>query len=70
MTEGYSGKQKGDPVRAAVAIIKAVEAENSPLRLLLGKGAYDLANEKLDSLKANFELWKEVSLGADFPDGE
>lgn len=70
MTEGYSGKQKGDPVRAAAAIIKAVEAENPPLRLLLGKGAYDLANEKLDSLKANFELWKDVSLGADFPDGE
>ncbi|KMQ68739.1 short-chain dehydrogenase [Chryseobacterium sp. FH2] len=70
MTEGYSGKQKGDPVRAAVAIIKAVEAENPPLRLLLGKGAYDLANEKLESLKANFELWKDVSLGADFPDGE
>ncbi|MFZ4929070.1 oxidoreductase [Chryseobacterium sp. Mn2064] len=70
MTEGYSGKQKGDPVRAAVAIIKAVEAENPPVRLLLGKGAYDLANEKLESLKANFELWKDVTLGADFPDGE
>lgn len=70
MTEGYSGKQKGDPVRAAAAIIKAVEAEKPPLRLLLGKGAYDLANGKLESLKANFELWKDVSLGADFPDGE
>lgn len=70
MTEGYSGKQKGDPVRAAAAIIKVVETEKPPLRLLLGKAAYDLANEKLDSMKANFELWKNVSLGADFPDGE
>ncbi|MDV4070564.1 short-chain dehydrogenase/reductase [Elizabethkingia anophelis] len=70
MTEGYSGKQKGDPVRAALAIIKAVEAENPPFRLLLGKAAYDLANEKLESLKANFELWKDVSLGADFPEGK
>lgn len=70
MTEGYSGKQKGDPARAAVAIIQTVEAKKPPLRLLLGKAAYDQANEKLDALKANFELWKDVSLGADFPDGE
>jgi hypothetical protein len=32
-----SGKQVGDPVRAASAIIQAVEAPNSPLHLLLGK---------------------------------
>lgn len=38
--------------------------------MLLGKAAYDLANEKLNSLKASFELWVDVSLGADFPDGE
>ncbi|RDC56016.1 oxidoreductase [Pedobacter chinensis] len=65
-----SGKQKGDPVRAAAAIIKAVEAENPPLRLLLGKSAYELASEKLDMLKVNFETWKEVTIEADFPDGE
>ncbi len=65
-----SGKQKGDPARGAAAIIKAVEAENPPLRLLLGKAAYDLASGKLDLLKKDFEEWKDVSLGADFPDGE
>jgi NAD(P)-dependent dehydrogenase (short-subunit alcohol dehydrogenase family) len=34
-----SGNQPGDPVRAAKAIINAVESPNPPLRLLLGKGA-------------------------------
>jgi NAD(P)-dependent dehydrogenase (short-subunit alcohol dehydrogenase family) len=65
-----SGKQKGDPARGAAAIIQAVEAENPPLRLLLGKVAYDLAAGKLELLKKDFEAWKEVSLGADFPDGQ
>ncbi|HEY0273095.1 MAG TPA: oxidoreductase, partial [Chitinophaga sp.] len=65
-----SGKQKGDPVRGAAAIIKAVESDNPPLRLLLGKIAYELANGKLDLLKKDFEDWKTVTFGADYPDGE
>ncbi len=65
-----SGKQKGDPVRGCEAIIEAVENGTPHLRLLLGKLAYDMANEKLDMLKSNFDAWKDLSLGADFPEGE
>lgn len=65
-----SGKQKGDPIRGCEAIIAAVEAENHQLRLLLGKMAFDLAIEKTDTLKNNFNAWKELSLSADFPEGE
>jgi len=65
-----SGKQKGDPVRGAEAIIQAVEADTHHLRLLLGKMAYDMANEKADLLKDNFAAWKDLTLSADFPDAE
>jgi len=65
-----SGKQKGDPVKGAAAIIQAVESEHPPLRLLLGRSAYELASGKLDLQKADYEAWKEVTIGADFPDGE
>ena len=65
--QGYSGTQPGDPVRAADAMIKAVEADQPPLRLLLGSDAYRLAQAKLDALQENFEAWKDVSLGTDFP---
>ena len=65
-----SGKQQGDPVRGCEAIIKAVESENHQLRLLLGEPAYNLAMEKIDQLKANFESLKEVTIGADFPESE
>lgn len=65
---GYSGNQPGDPVQAAKAIIKAVEANEPPLRLLLGKAALKGARMKLTELKNDFNTWEETTTGADFPD--
>jgi NAD(P)-dependent dehydrogenase (short-subunit alcohol dehydrogenase family) len=64
---GYSGKQPGDPVRAAKAIVKAVEAENPPLRLLLGVAALKGARNKLEELKRDIDTWEETTTGADYP---
>ncbi|MGZ5564671.1 MAG: oxidoreductase [Chthoniobacterales bacterium] len=64
---GNSGKQPGDPVRAAHAIVDAVESPNPPHHLLLGNAAYDLAMAKLDVLRKEFSAWEAVSRGADFP---
>ncbi len=63
----YSGNQPGDPARAAQAIVKAVEAENPPLRLLLGVGALKGARIKLDQLKKDFDAWEETTVWADAP---
>ncbi|HVE56434.1 MAG TPA: oxidoreductase [Pyrinomonadaceae bacterium] len=65
---GYSGNQPGDPVRAAKAIVEAVESENPPLNLLLGRAALKNARLKLESLQKDFDTWAEVSEGADFPE--
>jgi hypothetical protein len=65
---GYSGNQPGDPVRAAKAIVEAVESENPPLNLLLGRAALKGARLRLDTLKKDFDDWAEVSEGADFPE--
>jgi NAD(P)-dependent dehydrogenase (short-subunit alcohol dehydrogenase family) len=67
---GYSGKQPGDPERAAKAIVAAVEAEHPPLHLLLGKAALKGARNKLDILKKDFDAWADITEGADFPEGE
>lgn len=69
-SQNGSGKQQGDPVRGCEAIIKAVEAKDHHLRLLLGEPAYKLAVEKIDQLKENFESWKDLTLSADFPESE
>jgi NAD(P)-dependent dehydrogenase (short-subunit alcohol dehydrogenase family) len=63
----YSGKQPGDPKRAAAAIVKAVEAEHPPLRLLLGKPALAAARKKIEAMRTDFDAWAEVTEGADFP---
>jgi short-subunit dehydrogenase len=67
---GYSGAQPGDPVRAAKAIVKAIESENPPLRLLLGAAALKGARNKLTELKRDFDAWEDTTVGADFPAGE
>jgi NAD(P)-dependent dehydrogenase (short-subunit alcohol dehydrogenase family) len=63
-----SGKQPGDPVRAAEAIITIVEADQPPRNLFLGKFAVDMAREKLTYLSGTIDQWQALSLGTDFPD--
>ncbi|WP_319518337.1 oxidoreductase [uncultured Martelella sp.] len=65
-----SGHQAGDPVRAAAAVVKITEVENPPLRLLLSAQAYERAMERIEELRRNFEDWKDLTLSADFPEGE
>jgi len=62
-----SGKQPGDPVRAAHAIVKAIESLNPPHHLLLGNDAYEAATAKLEELRKEFSAWEAISRGADFP---
>jgi NAD(P)-dependent dehydrogenase (short-subunit alcohol dehydrogenase family) len=62
-----SGKQDGDPVRAAHAILQAIESPNPPHHLLLGNDAYEAATAKLQNLRKEFSSWEAVSRGADFP---
>lgn len=64
-----SGKQPGDPMRAAQAIIDAALSDNPPLRLLLGKAALDMARKKLDFMRNDFDAWESTTVGADFPEG-
>jgi NAD(P)-dependent dehydrogenase (short-subunit alcohol dehydrogenase family) len=62
-----SGKQPGDPARAAAAIVSAVEAPTTPLRLLLGKAAVAAGREKIQALTRDFAAWESVAEAADFP---
>ena len=64
---GYSGNQPGDPVRAAQAIIKAVESENPPVRLLLGVGALKGTRNKIAELQNDIDTWEETTVWADNP---
>ena len=67
-THAGSGKQVGDPVRAGEAIIKAVESDDPPLHLVLGKPALELAYKKLEAIRKDLDTWKDTTLSADFPE--
>jgi NAD(P)-dependent dehydrogenase (short-subunit alcohol dehydrogenase family) len=67
-TADNSGKQAGDPVRAAEAIIKLTEVETAPRHLVLGAWGFDAVTRKLKERVAEIEQWRETSLSADFPD--
>jgi NAD(P)-dependent dehydrogenase (short-subunit alcohol dehydrogenase family) len=62
-----SGKQPGDPVRAARAIIEAVASGRAPHHLLLGNDAFEGAMAKVDELRADFTAGEAVARAADFP---
>jgi NAD(P)-dependent dehydrogenase (short-subunit alcohol dehydrogenase family) len=63
--QDMSGKQTGDPKKAAAAMLTLIEAENPPMHLLLGSDALRLVREKLDFLKSEFDAWEKLSLSTD-----
>jgi len=63
----YSGNQPGDPVRAAKAIIKAVESDTPPVRLLLGVGALKGARNKMLEMQHDIDTWEDITVWADHP---
>lgn len=64
-----SGKQDGDPARAAQAIIKIAEMDKPPLHLLLGAAALTGVRAELDARLAEMDAWAETTKAADFPPG-
>jgi NAD(P)-dependent dehydrogenase (short-subunit alcohol dehydrogenase family) len=65
--QGYSGRQPGDPVRAAQAMFDLVRLEQPPLHLPLGKAAVKGAREKVAALAKELEQYAAMGDAADFP---
>ncbi len=68
LLQSTSGKQPGDPAKAAKAILIAVNSEHPPLRLLLGKVALDAVRDKFRTVEEEFAKWEAVSLNTSFED--
>ncbi|WP_026931344.1 oxidoreductase [Glycomyces tenuis] len=60
------GSQPGDPAKAAAAILAALEADEPPLRLVLGADAADAIGDALETQSAELKAWEPVSRGTDF----
>ena len=64
--ETMSGKQPGDPDKAAEAIIAAVESATPPLRLVLGKYANDKTRKKFADAEKERAAWEHVGVPTDY----
>ncbi|MFC0402058.1 oxidoreductase [Paraburkholderia rhizosphaerae] len=63
--EEKSGKQLGDPKKAARAMLAAIAADHPPTRLLLGSDALGLVRDKLSAMKAEIDAWEKVTVSTD-----
>jgi len=63
---GNNGNQPNDPQKVVNAIYDVVQMPAPPFRLLLGPDAYQRAMEKIQSLKAEFDGMKKVTISTAF----
>jgi NAD(P)-dependent dehydrogenase (short-subunit alcohol dehydrogenase family) len=64
--QAKSGKQAGDPSKAAQVLLRIVTSQNPPVHLLLGTDAVTLVREKIEALKNEIAEWEEISRSTDF----
>lgn len=60
-----SGKQLGDPDKAARAMLQVIESEAPPGHLVLGSDALALIRQKLASLQEELFNWEELTRSTD-----
>ena len=65
--DNLNGKQSGDPVRAAKAMLALVDMPEPPAQFLLGSNAYEEAISTYKSSLAQFEAYADLAKSADFP---
>lgn len=64
--QNYSGRQPGDPAKAAQALLLLVASDSPPAHLLLGTDALQLVRDKLSLLNSEIDTWDSVSRSTDF----
>jgi NAD(P)-dependent dehydrogenase (short-subunit alcohol dehydrogenase family) len=63
--EEKSGKQLGDPVKAARAILAVIDSDAPPAHLLLGSDAFSLVRDKLAAFATEMDAWETVTRSTD-----
>ncbi|OWT67383.1 MULTISPECIES: oxidoreductase [unclassified Achromobacter] len=63
--EEKNGKQLGDPVKAAQAMLAVIASANPPAHLLLGSDALELVRGKLAGMAEEIKEWETLSRSTD-----
>jgi NAD(P)-dependent dehydrogenase (short-subunit alcohol dehydrogenase family) len=62
MFQRMAADKPGDPRKGALAMIKAIDDKEPPLRLALGQDAVGMIRQKLGTLTEGLDRWESVSL--------
>ena len=62
----YHGNEPGDPVKAAKAMLVALDTPEPPTRLVLGKDALEGVRKKLHYVTGQLDAWEHLSISTDF----
>jgi NAD(P)-dependent dehydrogenase (short-subunit alcohol dehydrogenase family) len=65
--ETRNGKQPGDPVRLAEALVQLANAPKPPMRFIGGQFALDIMDKKLAAVRADIDGWRAASAATDYP---
>jgi NAD(P)-dependent dehydrogenase (short-subunit alcohol dehydrogenase family) len=60
-TVALADAEPGDPAKGAAAILKVLDSDRPPLRLVLGGDAVDAVREHHDALLADLATWEDTS---------
>ncbi|MFB6530413.1 MULTISPECIES: oxidoreductase [unclassified Streptomyces] len=58
--ETGGGLQEGDPAKAAAAVLAALDADETPLRLALGDDSIDTILGHLDQVRDDLRTWEKI----------
>ncbi|SFF92137.1 Short-chain dehydrogenase [Actinacidiphila alni] len=64
-----SGRQLGDPAKAAQAVLAVAGRPDAPAHLVLGSDALRLVGAARRAVDADITAWETLSRSTDFPDG-
>jgi NAD(P)-dependent dehydrogenase (short-subunit alcohol dehydrogenase family) len=65
--DGLVGKQPNDPDRVAAAILRAIDAPEPPLHLVLGPESVQAVRQKLTAQLRELDVWAEVGNSTGYP---
>jgi NAD(P)-dependent dehydrogenase (short-subunit alcohol dehydrogenase family) len=63
--KGFTGKEPGDPAKAATVLLDVSRMANPPLRLVLGKLASEFLKEGYEHSLAELQRWRDLSLATE-----
>jgi NAD(P)-dependent dehydrogenase (short-subunit alcohol dehydrogenase family) len=63
--EARNGRQAGDPVRLAAAMVLLANHPEPPMRFVAGSAALQIGRQKLAEVHADLDTWQEASIATD-----